>query len=96
MTLYVTLQSESNSGRIYPPYLEITYADASNASRAEGTVRSWFEVVYTMDDTSFRTGVSIAMGVTSLLAFIVAVIDTSTWNKRSGKVHLVKHSKYPQ
>ena len=89
MTLHITLQSESSAGRIYPPYLEITYADVSSADREAGaTVRCSFQVVYSMDGENFRLGVAIAMAVTSLWALVVAFIDTSTWNRRSGKVRI--------
>ena len=39
MKLHVTLQSESNNGRIYPPYLEITYSHVDVGDRqGNGTV----------------------------------------------------------
>ena len=39
MTLHVALQSESNAGRIYPPYLEISYSqvDANDRARVDAT-----------------------------------------------------------
>ena len=78
----------TNSGRMYPPTLYITYDYASTTSNANSSVSPSFTVNYSMDLTTPITNVWISIGVLSFFGLLWSVIRTWIWNKRSGKITL--------
>ncbi|ELU18582.1 hypothetical protein CAPTEDRAFT_105851, partial [Capitella teleta] len=85
MSLHIRLQEAQGQGRIFTPYLEITYEAVTyeQALNDEYTSAS-FAVYYTMPVDGVQQDLTIAIGVISALATVITAFQTSTWMRRQG------------
>ena len=83
--LEVKLRS-GGDGHIYPPLLHIHYEEVSESEVTASSTRSVsFSVMYSADTDSFDTGIRVAIGVVSGLAFLYTILLIHGWRRRNGK-----------
>ena len=86
--LFNLFNDNSNTGRIYPPILYITYDSISAQSNLNATVTPSFTVNYVMILDTQINNVWISIGVLSFFGLLWSFIRSWIWNKRSGKLTL--------
>ncbi|CAL4153921.1 unnamed protein product [Meganyctiphanes norvegica] len=88
--IFVQLQEgggQENHGRIYPPLIRIEYNELEHKEYGMGKkVRTTFKLTYTMNFNKIQADLSIAVGVMSAFATLLALIQTWSWSRRSGKL----------
>ncbi|KAF6023262.1 TMEM67 [Bugula neritina] len=85
MELNIKLQ-ENKDGKIYTPYLKITYSFEEDAEiDANSTVKSSFAVTYELNSAKFDNDFTIALSVLGVSAALFSAIQTWTWARRTGE-----------
>ncbi|KAG8176834.1 hypothetical protein JTE90_001973 [Oedothorax gibbosus] len=86
VSLRVTFKSYGEPGKIFPPLLTITYAEATPGDYMENKkVTVKFSALYDMDQSSAMKSISIALSVLCIFAFGWSILQTYSWFRRSGK-----------
>ncbi|ESN90613.1 hypothetical protein HELRODRAFT_70743, partial [Helobdella robusta] len=87
LKIFTSLQKDTTTGLIYPPYIELTYASVSKKDSGK-SVEVFFSSIYSMDMTRHERDMWISLGVMMVVAFIATIIDTWSWSNRSGQVSI--------
>lgn len=86
---YVVLEVKLRSGgdgHIYPPLLRIHYKELRDTELTDtSTLSVSFSAMYSMDTGSFDTGLGVALGLMSALAFLYTILLIHGWRRRNGK-----------
>ena len=87
VTLVNTRESPDKPGMIHPPIAVLKYEEVTLSQARDGAeIEMEFSVSYKMDMKEAHKDVEISVGVLSVFAVLLAVIEAWSWSRRSGKL----------
>ncbi|XP_028665660.1 meckelin-like [Erpetoichthys calabaricus] len=82
LSVYLPISSPGNT----PPFLlTVQYSTVNNVGQTNPQAQVAFAVTYSMDQSTMTLNTNIALGVLGSLSVFLAMLQTSSWSRRSGQ-----------